>query len=233
MNIIYWDINLYFALCLFFLLFHSLSKNASQGLVFWYSRESPRQSTKLLCRGLPRVALKAQAYYASFLREKRGMCALREQGGGRVTPILEQRWKSTGLLNRDGLRWPLAVLQGDVCERNLSEPIKGQLVFLRLSGTQALMAQESRRSNWAIPERTTLSAYLNTPLVSDRDLCKSLANNKYHVLSSFFIPSTCITSLYVLFHLTLAKPWVKVQLWCSFQKQRNWRSEKVCNLSQV
>lgn len=45
------------------------------------------------------MALKVQAYYASFLREKREMCALREQGVGRITPIREQRWKSAGPLN--------------------------------------------------------------------------------------------------------------------------------------
>ena len=45
------------------------------------------------------MALKVQPYYASFLREKREMCALWVQGVGRIAPIIEQRWKFPGPSN--------------------------------------------------------------------------------------------------------------------------------------
>lgn len=97
---IYCGINLGFVPPVFFPLMSFPLHECIPRLVGYYSGETAWQSRKLLCRGLPCMALKAQPYYASFLREKREMCALRKQGVGRIAPIIEQRWKSAGPLNR-------------------------------------------------------------------------------------------------------------------------------------
>lgn len=68
------------------------------------------------------MALKVQAYYARFLGEKKEMCALREQGVGRIAPIIEQRWKSTGPFNS------MACISLVQCSREVSM----RVIFLNL-----------------------------------------------------------------------------------------------------
>ena len=96
----YCDINLGFVPHVFFPLMSFPSRECIPHLAGYYSGETTWQNGKLLCRGLPCMALKAQAYYVGFLREKRAMCALREQGVERIAPVIEQRWKSSGPVNR-------------------------------------------------------------------------------------------------------------------------------------
>lgn len=131
-------------------------KNISQYLVFCYSRKAAWWSINLLNTGVPCMALKSQAYDASFCREKVERCVFKTGEVGRITSIitemeiyrsLEQLWP----------HYPFAGFQGVRDEKSLSETIKGQLVFLRLSETQELVAQESRLTELSLEE---VSAHL-------------------------------------------------------------------------
>ena len=131
-----------------------------------------------------------------FSREKREMRALWEQHMRRVTAIREQRWQSAGPLSCNGLHLSLAGFQVG-WYKYLSKPIKDQLVFIRLNETQ-LLAQESKQWLIELPQKVMFSAYLNTPLISNRDLCKSLTNNKCHF---------CLLFLVIKSYLTLLRPY--------------------------
>lgn len=77
-------------------------------------------------------------------REEEKEACFEGQDGGRITPITEQRWKSTDHMNGDGLHCLPVVLPEGQCERNLSESFQGQLVFLRWNEIQELVTLESR-----------------------------------------------------------------------------------------
>ena len=136
--------------------------------------------------GVMKKLLRAQwtEKLCQFSREKREIRALWEQHRRRVTAIREQRWQSVGPLSCNGLHCSLAGFQVG-WYKYLSKPIKDQLVFIRLNEAQ-LLAQESKQWVIELPQKVMFSAYLNTTLISDRDLCKYLTNNKCHFLFVVF-----------------------------------------------
>ena len=182
---VYLKINLCFVLSvLFFLLSHLLFQQCVSVPDVLLLQGSHMVEQMLLCRTVLWVALKVTHLLCLFLREKREIHALWEQHRRRVTAIREQRWQSAGPLSCNGLHCSLAGFQVG-WYKYLSKPVKDQLVFIRLNETP-LLAQESKQRVIELLQKVMFSAYLNTPLISDRDLCKSLTNNKFNFLFVVF-----------------------------------------------
>ena len=242
---VYWKINLCFVLSvLFFLLSHLLFQQCVSVPGFLLLRGSCMAEQMLLCRAVTCMALKVQAYYASF-RERIERCALcgNNTGGGLLqsesrddnlrvpwvimayTARLEKEmathssvlaWRIPGAgepgglpslgSHRVGHDWSdlaaaavaahcsLAGFPFSWYEKYLSKPIKGQLVFTRLNKTQ-LLPQESKLGGIELPQKVMFSAHLNTSLISNRDLCKSLTNNKCHFCLLFLVTKSYLTLL--------------------------------------
>ena len=90
-------------------------------------------------------------------------------------------------------------------------------MFTGLNETQ-LLPQESKLGVIELPQKVMFSAHLNTSLISNRDLCKSLTNNKCHFCLLFLVTKSYLT--------LLRSPWTiacQAPLSMGFLRQEYWR----------